>query len=58
MIQPSSLEQEYENLLNRDKTIYGTSKEKVTFDEKTGTLIRQRINPLDELKTGSEPETK
>jgi hypothetical protein len=55
MITPSSLEQEYEDLLNRDKTIYGTSKEKVTFDEKTGTLVRQRIDPLDEIKTGSQP---
>lgn len=46
ILDKEKVEQEYENLLNKDKTIYGQSYEKVTFDPDTGTLTRQRIDPL------------
>jgi hypothetical protein len=40
----------YEFLLAKDKITYGDCFEKVTFDENTGTLTRQRVRPEDILK--------
>lgn len=50
MITLSNLEQEYEDLLNHDKSIYGRSYERVSFDPKTQTLTRQRIDPATQIK--------
>lgn len=54
-IEEESLDEKYQAVLDRDIIAYGQSFEKVTFDAKTGTLTKIRIDPLTMIK---EPETK